>query len=152
MRILAKACTILVVSLVMTQVAQAIDPSLPFVAVSVPNKPLYLGEVYGPALKETGGRVVAHVVANCPYHISASFDGLRHQASKVAMSPKHLTAAINGKPVLIGAGRVPIVSKGPTPRGGVDVPIDLQVGVRAMSVYPAGRYIGTLVLTVTAGH
>lgn len=152
MRILAKACTILVVSLVTTQAAQAIDPSLPFVAVSVPQKPLYLGEVYGPALKETGGRVVAHVVANCPYHISASFSGLRHQASKIVMSPKHLTASINGKPVAIGAGCVPIVSKGPTPRGGVNVPIDLQVGVKAVPLYPAGQYSGTLVLKVTAGH
>jgi len=152
MRILATTFAISVVCLVTAEGAKAVDLSKPFVMVSVPNKPLYLGEVYGPGLREVGAQVTAHVVANYPYHISVSFDGLRHQRSRVAMSPKHLTATVNGREVPIGAGRVPVVSQGPTPLAGVDVPIDLQVGVKAVASYPAGRYGGTLVLTVTPGH
>lgn len=152
MRTLAKTCTILAVCLVMTGGAKAIDTSMPYVAVSIPKKPLYLGEVCGPALKEVGAQVTAHVEANIPYHISASFDGLRHQGSRVAISPKHLTATINGKDLPIGTSRVPVVSQGPTPRGGVNIPLDLQVGVKPVASYPAGRYRGTLVITVTPGH
>lgn len=152
MRILAKTCTILTVCLVAAGGAKAIDTSMPYVAVSIPNKLLYLGEVCGPTLKEVGAQVTAHVEANIPYHISASFDGLRHQGSHVAISPKHLTATMNGKDMPIGATRVPIVSQGPTPRGGVDIPLDLQVGVKPVALYPAGRYRGTLVITVTPGH
>jgi hypothetical protein len=131
---------------------QAAEQSAPFVALLVPGKPLYLGEVYGPGLKEVGAQVNAHVVANCPYHILVSFDGLRHERSRVEISPKHMTATVNGKSVPIGVGRVPVASQGPTPPGGVDVPIELQLGVKSMAMYPAGRYGGTLVLTVTAGH
>jgi len=42
-------------------------------------------------------------------------------------------------------------SKGPTPSDGVDVPIDLHVGIRRIRQYPAGHYNGLLVLTVMAG-
>jgi len=122
------------------------------VALFVADKPLYLGEVYGPGLKEVGARVTAHVVANHPYHVLASFDGLRHERSRTEISPTHMTATVNGKSVPIGTGRVPILSQGPTPPGGVDVPIELQLGVKAMASYPAGRYSGTLMITITAGH
>jgi hypothetical protein len=128
------------------------EPAPPFVALSVPKKPLYLGEVYGPGLKEVGARVTARVVANHSYHVLASFDGLRHERSRVAISPAHMTATVNGKPMPIGTGRVPILSQGPTPPGGVDVPIELQLGVKSMASYPAGRYGGTLMITITAGH
>lgn len=130
---------------------QAEEP-VPFVALVVSDKPLYLGEVCGPGLHEVGGQVTAHVVANCPFHVLASFDGLRHQRSHVEMLPKDLTATINGKGVSIGSGRVPIISQGPTTGAGVDVPIDLQVAVKTVAAYPAGRYRGTLVLTITPGH
>lgn len=151
MRTLAKICSILTVCLVAAPGAKAIDTSMPYVAVSIPEKPLYLGEVCGPNLKEVGAQVTAHVEANIPYHISASFGGLRHQRTNVAISPKHLTATINGKDLPIGDYRVPIVSEGPTPRGGVNIPLDLQVGVKPLASYPAGRYRGTLVITVTPG-
>jgi hypothetical protein len=152
MRILAKTCAILAVCLVAAGGAKAIDTSLPYVAVTIPDKPLHLGEVCGPNLREVGAKVTAHVVANIPYHISASFDGLRHQRSNVAISSKHLTATLNGRDMPIGTSRVPIASQGPTPRGGVDIPLDFQVGVKAVASYPAGRYRGTLLITVTPGH
>jgi hypothetical protein len=153
MRILAKICAVLAICLLATSGAKAVDLSKPFVMVSLPKKAqLNLGEVYGPSLKEVSGQVTAHVVANHSYHISASFDGLRHQKSQIAISPKHMTATINGKEVPIGTGRVPIASHGPTPMGGEDVEIELQVGVKAVASYPAGRYRGTLMITITAGH
>jgi len=151
MRTLAKTCAILVVCLVAARGAKAIDRSQPYVVVSIPKTPLNLGEVCGPNLKEVGAQVTAHVEANIPYHISASFDGLRHQATHVAISPKHLRATINGKEMPIGANRVPVAAQGPTPRGGVDIPLDFQVGVKAVATYPAGRYRGALVITVTPG-
>jgi hypothetical protein len=152
MRFLAKTCVVLAVCLVMTQRAKAIDWSEPFVAITVSREPLYLGDVYESNLKDLVARVDAHVVANCPFHILASFDGLRHQVHNVVIAPKDLTASINGKPVPVGAERVPIVSQGPTPHNGVDVPIELQVGVRTIQCYPAGRYSGTVTITITAGY
>ncbi len=151
MRISVKAFVILAVCLAAARGAKAIDMSQPFVAVTAPRTPVNLGEVCGPNLKEVGAKFNAHVVANCPYHISASFDGLRHQNRRIAISPKHMTVTINGRQVPVGTGRVPIAARGPTPRGGVDVPVELQVGVKAKASYPAGRYNGTLVITITAG-
>ena len=78
MRILAKTCAILAVCLLTAGGAKAVDFSKPFVMVSLPNKPLNLGEVYGPNLKEVGAQVTARVVANVPFHVLVSFDGLRH--------------------------------------------------------------------------
>lgn len=129
-----------------------IDPSQPFILLTLPRDPVHLGEVYGPDLRQMGARLTARVVANCPYHISASFNGLTHEGHRVTISPTHMTVMINGRSVPVGAQRVPIASEGPTPYSGVDVPIDLQVGVKAMNLYPAGRYRGSLVITVTPGH
>jgi hypothetical protein len=58
--------------------------------------------------------------------------------------------AINGKQTSLG-GRVPVVQVGqPTPPSGVDIPVQLQVGVNSIMNCRAGRYNGTLVLTVMA--
>jgi hypothetical protein len=149
---LAKICTVLAACLAVTGTASAIDPLLPFVKISVPQTPLRLGEVWGPDLNQVAGRVTARVVANCPYHLEASFQGLRHEKGRVAIAPKDMRVAINGRELAVGSGRVPIAtSQTPTPYGGVDVPIELQVGIRGLASYPAGRYGGTLVITVTAG-
>lgn len=150
---LAKICAIVAMCLVATGSAAAIDLSQPFVTVSVPRTSLlYLGEVWGPDLKQVGARVNAHVVANCPYHLEASFQGLRHEAGHAAISFTNMSVAINGRHVSSASQRVPIAtSYEPTPAGGVDVPIDLQIGVKGMALYPAGRYAGALVITVMAG-
>ena len=148
---LAKTVSV-VVFLAMASSASAIDMSMPFVKISTSGKPLHLGTVWGPGLKQVGARFSARVVANCPYHLDASFGGLRHEAGKGAISPRHLSVMINGKAVPVGAGKVPIAhSYRPTSAGGVDVPVELQVGVRGLASYPAGRYNGILVITVTAG-
>ncbi len=152
MRILAKTCVILAVCLTATRGATAVDWSEPFVAITVPRGPVHLGEVPGVGVKEVGARLTAHVVANCPHRILASFDGLRHQVHNVPIAPKDMTVMINGAQVPVGTARVPIASNGPTPRNGVDVPIEMQVGVRTKASYPAGPYCGTLVITITAGY
>jgi hypothetical protein len=152
MRILAKTCAILAVCLASAGAAHAFDPSQPFVIVSIPDKPLNLGEVCGPTLKQVGAEVTAHVVANYPYVISASFTGLRHERRNVEISSDHLSATINGKQLPIGGSGVVVTSQGPTPRNGVDIPLELQVGVKTVASYPAGRYVGNLVIKVTAGH
>lgn len=151
MRFLAKTCVILAVCLVATQGAKAVDWSEPFVAVKVPREPVFLGEMYESSLKKSVARIGAHVVANCPYHILASFEGLRHQAYGVSIAPKDLSVAINGQQVPVGTARVPIVSNGPTSRSGDEVPIEIQVGLRTIQCYPAGRYVGTIMITITAG-
>lgn len=67
------------------------------------------------------------------------------------MSAKDLTVAINGKEVPVGTGRVAVAeSPVPTPAGGVDVPLDLKLGVTGLVSYPAGRYGGALVIKVMA--
>jgi hypothetical protein len=130
---------------------EALMLEAPFVSVSLPKTPVYVGEVYGPGLHRVSGKLVARVTANCPYHIEASFQGLRHERGGGAISPKHLSVAINGKMVRVGTGRVPIADgSGPTSSNGVEVPVDLQLGVTGLTSYPAGRYSGALVITVMA--
>ena len=152
MRILAKTCVILAACLVATQQVQAVDWSKPFVSIAVPQMPVNLGVAIGSGLQEFKANLTARVVANCPYQVLVSFDGLQNQVRNVAISPKDMTVAINGKQVPIGKQRVPIASGGPTPRGGEKVAVDLQVGVNGSVSYPAGTYCGSLVITVTAGH
>jgi hypothetical protein len=151
MRSLAKTCVIFAVCLLTTQGAKAIDWSKPFVAITVPRESLYLGVVYESNANEAVARATAHVVANCPYHVSAAFDGLRHEETNVAIAPSDLVVKINGKLVPVGGNGVRIASNGPTPRNGVEVPIEMQVGVKTIQPYPAGRYSGALMITVTAG-
>lgn len=130
----------------------AVDLPEPFVALAVQSKPLYLGEAWGPGLKQMGAQLNARVLANCPYRLEASFQGLRHRQGKAVISPRDMSVAINGEPVAVGGGRTTVVSSyEPTPSGGVDVAIALQVGVRGLELYPAGRYGGALVITVMAG-
>jgi hypothetical protein len=164
---LAKTCAIVTACLAATCVASAVRlpspvaikrhrsmpvayPQAPFVSVTVSGEPLNLGSVPGPGMHQARSQMTAHVVANCPYHIEASFTGLRHGGKVIA--PQHLSVAVNGKEMPIGSGRVTIAQSGvPTPPGGQDVPVDLQVGFMGAPIYPAGRYLGTLVLTIMVG-
>ncbi len=149
---LAKTCAIVTVCLAMVDVAGAVYPSQPFVSVTVTRDALDLGEVVGPGMHQVKSRAIARVVANCPYHIEASFGGLRHGPRGKVISPQHLSVAVNGKEIPVGTGQVTIAqSNRPTSSAGEDVPVDLQVGFLGSSAYPAGRYYGTLVLTVMVG-
>lgn len=151
MRNLAKKLVIVTACLVMADVAAATTLVPPFVRVSLPRTPIHVGTVWGPGLQQVGAQVTAHVVANCAYRVEASFRTFRHQRVRAVMSAKDLTVAINGKEVPVGTGRVAVAeSPVPTPAGGVDVPLDLKLGVTGLASYPAGRYGGALVIKVMA--
>ena len=95
-------------------------------------------------------RIVARVLANCPYHIEASFKGFKHEKGEV-MDPKYQLVSINGTEVPVGAGRAPIAqSSKPTPPTGCDVPVDFRVRLSGLPSWRAGRYNSVLVVTVMA--
>lgn len=152
MRNLAKIFVSIAACLVMADVAVAVNPSMPFVRVSLPRTPINVGGVWGPGLQEVTAEFDAHVVANCAFHVSASFREFRHEKGKAVMTSPDLQVAINGNKVPVGTGRVSIAeSNRGTGASGVDVPLELWLGLRRLAVYPAGRYESALVITVTAG-
>ncbi len=129
-----------------------VNPSMPFVSVSMQQEPVEIGTFYGPGAKSSLFQLYAHVVANCPYHVAASFQSFKHVHGKAVISAKDLSVAVNNKPIPIGAGRASVVhSPKPTPLSGVEVPLALLVKVQGMDRYPQGPYRGALVITVMAG-
>jgi hypothetical protein len=122
----------------------------PFVKVTVPREPLQLGDIWSGGAFQANGKVDVHLVANCPYQVEASFRDLKHGSGNEPLPAKRVMVAINGKQTSLG-GRVPVaLSRQPTPVNGVDIPVQLQVGVDNFMSFRAGRYNGTLVITVMA--
>jgi hypothetical protein len=120
--------------------------------VSVPKTPLRFGKVSGPGPMRLKAETTARVVANCPFRLLATFEGLTEAAGKtVAISPSQITVTINGKEVPIGTERVQIAAGGPTPAGGAGIPVVIEMTVKGASSYPAGQYGGNLALTVVTG-
>jgi hypothetical protein len=127
------------------------DLKLPFVSVSLPENPVYVGDVAGPGVKQVGAQFVARVVANCPYFVEASFQGLQHEGGGATIAREHLSVWINGKATAVGTGRVAIAQASrPTSAGGVEVPVNLRMLVSGMESYPPGQYCGAFVITVMA--
>jgi hypothetical protein len=125
-------------------------PIAPFVKVTVPGGPMQLGDVWSVGAFQAGAEVKVHVLANCPYQVEASFRDLRHGAGHELLSPKQVIVAINGKQTSLG-GKVPVALSGlPTPPSGTNIPVNLQVGVNNLMNCRAGRYNGTLVISVMA--
>jgi hypothetical protein len=132
--------------------ASAGEPMPPFVEVSMSRGPVYFGTVWGPGDETVGAKLSAHVVANCPFRIAASFKGFVHEGGKGALPPWNQKVRVNGKSVPVGNRRAVVVeSNVPTPPSGTDVPLGLQIDVKGLKYYPAGRYNGMLVLTVMVG-
>ncbi len=127
-----------------------VSPVPPFLKVTVPQGPLHLGSVLGGGAFYAGAQVDVHVVANCPYQVQASFRELKHGSSDQPVAPKHLLVAINGKRAAVGEKVAITQTREPTPVNGVDVPVQLQLGVDNLMNYRAGRYHGTLVITAMA--
>ena len=127
-----------------------VSPMPPFVHVTLPKQPLQLGDIWSGGAFQAGAQVKVHVLANCPYQLEASLRDLKRGTSNEPLSPKHVMVLINGKQTSLG-GRVPVVQAGqPTPPNGVDIPVELRVGVDNIMNCRAGRYNGTLVITVMA--
>lgn len=151
MRKLAKVILAGAIWLAMAGSVSAAGPVPPFVKILVSQKALDLGTIWGPGPERVGATLNARVVSNCSFLLSASFRGFVHEQGKAAIAPEHLWIFINEEHVGVGDKSLVAESKGPTPSSGVDVPIDLHVGIRAIRKYPAGHYNGMLVLTVMAG-
>jgi hypothetical protein len=127
-----------------------VSPAPPFLKVTVPPGPLDLGSVLGGGAFYAGAQVNVHIVANCPYQVQASFRDLKHGSGNQPVAPKHLLVAINGKRAALGEKVAIKQTREPTPVNGVDVPVQLQLGVDNLMNYQAGRYNGTLVITAMA--
>lgn len=148
---LAKTFVIGAMCLVVSNVASAAIMPQPGVGLTVKRQAFDLGDPVGPGLHQLRAQIDAHVVANCPYDIEASFSGLRNGRDGTSIASGHLKVAINGKKVSVGGERVTIVqSNRPTGPSGEDVPVDLKVGFLGSLIYPAGQYRGTVELTIMA--
>ena len=149
MKYLARIGVVAVACLAMANVALALDPREPFVEVTVPDGGIDLGSAYGPGWRQLAGQIEAKIVANRPYQVQASFEGFSHVRRKAVIAAGHLRVQINGQQVPVGVGC--LVATSHVPRiNTADVPIDLEVGVTGLTVYPPGQYTGVLVITVMA--
>ena len=160
MRNLAKTLMVISACLAVSGVASAanvpvgmpMQMAAPFVSVSVQQDPVDLGTMWGPGPRSVLVQLYAHVVANCPYHVAASFKSFRHELGKAVMSTKDVSVAVNNIEIPVGTGHVSVAhSAAPTSLGGADVPLALLVKVKGMDRYPQGPYRGALVITVMAG-
>jgi hypothetical protein len=162
MRTLAKICVSAVVCLGMTGGGWARDhshgnrppagPFRPGAVLSVPKTPLRFGEVSGPGPKRLRAEVTARVMANCPFRVAASFQGLTQRADRTVVIPSgQITVTINGRNVPVGTNRVVIAGGGPTPPGGVNVLVAVEMEIKGASLCQAGRYGGNLTLTTLTG-
>jgi len=124
----------------------------PVAVVAVPQKPLSFGKVGGAGPLRVKAQTVAHVAANCPFRLMASFEGFVGGASeRTALPPKLTKVTINGKEVPVGTEFVEIATGGPTPPVGVDIPVVIEIKTSGAWNYPAGQYGGNLTITVRGG-
>jgi hypothetical protein len=125
----------------------------PSVLLSVPKTPLQFGRVYGVGPTQLRAEVTARVLANCPFRLAASFQGLTETGGKqVAIPATQIAVRINGKEVPVGTELVEIATGMPTPPSGVNVPVVIEMELKqGAASCPAGQYGGNLALKVTVG-
>jgi len=122
----------------------------PFVEFSVKPDRIDLGMVPTTGRGSSRAELEAHIVANYPYQIKASFTPFKQERGHYSIKPKHISAKLNGKNVLIGGTAVPIIrSEKATPDGGLSFPVDVKLSLSNAVMYPAGPYKGTLIFTIT---
>lgn len=162
MRTLAQICAVAVVCLGMTGSGWARDPSKgnrpnvspfrPMAVLSVPKTPLRFGMVSGPGPKRLRAEVTARVIANCPFRVAASFQGLTQVANRMVVIPSgQIAVTINGRDVPVGTDRVVIAGGGPTPPGGANIVIAVEMEIKGASLCMAGQYGGNLSLAALVG-
>jgi hypothetical protein len=127
-------------------------PSGPFVAISFEPDELNLG-----ALEHTGpnslmGVLTAHIVANCPFNVRASFSSFKRKGGGGFIPCDETSLTINGVNVPISGRSVSVISSAkPTPAAGVDVPLECRFTVGGVDQYRPGTYEGTLTFTIAPG-
>jgi len=129
-----------------------VKPFKPFVSVSIKPDKLDLGTIAPMSLGSLPAKLEAHIVANCPHQVRASFAPFAQQNGRVSIRPEDMSVVINGVNVPIAGRKVRIISSvKATPPGGVDVPVDMKFSLANAVQYPAGPYEGILIFTVMAG-
>jgi len=151
-------CVMTVMCFGLTGVAQAVRPVVPptmvpakpFVGILVTPDRLYLGTVPPMGFGSLPAKLEAHIVANCPHQVKASFRPFKRERGRISIRPEHTKVVINGVNVPVAGSEVPIItSTEATPPGGVNVAVDIEFSVAGKLLYPAGPYKGNLVLTIT---
>jgi hypothetical protein len=141
----------------LTGIVQAVRPVAPpkmvsvepYVGISVTPDHLNLGIVPPIGFKDLLAKLKAHVVANCPHQVEASFEPFKGEEYNATIRPEHTVIEINGVEIPVDSSGVSIISSvNPTPPEGVDVSVDIKFSVRDLVLYPAGKYKGAIILTV----
>lgn len=152
MKQVLRACMILVICFALVPSVKAEVLIAPFVEISVNTEEIDLGVLKYANVDNMKAKLKAHIVANCPHIVEASFEGFRHIDTLDMIRPEDTSVIINGSRVSVESSGVIILSSQiPTPKGGVYVPLELDLGVQNAMSYPGGEYKGTLFLTVMPG-
>ena len=123
----------------------------PCATVHVDTESIKLGRISTVGGQTTPATIEAHIVANCPHHVTVSFMPFRHIRSGFQIDAAETSVIINGETVSVGGHGVTIVSSPlPTPKEGVKIPVELEVGLGSPMRYLAGKYKGILTFTIAA--
>jgi hypothetical protein len=138
----------------MVHSVQSLPPKIvtiePYVSLSFTPDKIDLGIVSPAGFKNMPVKLEAHIVANCPHQVRASFEPFKSRDTNISISPDQTTVEINGKNIPTTSSGVPILTSArPTPPEGVEVPVDIKFSARGLLLYPAGPYKGSVVLTIT---
>lgn len=114
-------------------------PLQQFVDISVPTQ-IDLGSVTPSGQQTFNSTVKAHIAANCPYHIDASIGAFTNSAGNLIPVERTKVEVVPPSSWLKG-----------TPIGGIDVNIKLKFTIDIEFSDPAGKYTGSVVLTITPG-
>jgi hypothetical protein len=154
-------CVVTVASLGLAGIGQAKKPvgqfagdfpGGPFVAISFEADELNLGAVSQMGVNSLVGGLTAHIVANCPFNVRASFSSFKRQGGGGFIPREETLLTINGLNVPVSGRSVSIISSAKaTPAAGVDVPLECKFTVGGVEQYRPGTYEGTLTFTITPG-
>ncbi|UCG58106.1 MAG: hypothetical protein JSU70_01100 [Phycisphaerales bacterium] len=135
----------------MVQAVRAPAPAAPFVCISVAQDKIELGTWPRPG--RFSSSLLVRILANCPHRVEATFGAFKEQDGDGSIRPEQTYVTINGTDVPVAGGPVAIItSQTPTPIGGLEVPVELELSLaRVGPVYRAGIYKGYLSLTVMTG-
>jgi hypothetical protein len=114
-------------------------PLQPSVSISVPSS-IDLGSVTPLGQQIINSAVKAHIAANCPYHITASIGAFTNSAGNIIPAERTKVEMMSQSSWVKG-----------TPIGGIDVVMNLKFTIDVAFSDPAGKYTGTVILTVMAG-